>query len=357
MSVMRDPFGLFQETISVSYAHILLEIVYDYGIDTQSIFNGTGLNSSEINKADAKMSAHQWSKLVVNALSLTGNPRLGIEYGFKLRPTSHGPLGFAFLSCTDVETALSLCQQYFCTRIQNFTPEWCINDNFVYVYLDDVHPVKLGNEQQSVQLRHFLIESLLFGAIHFLTLFSGRIAENCEVFVDWADAPNYKKIDLSQIKIQFNQARNGLRFPKQYLHCKNPNADQVAFQQAVLYCENDKLKLVKEGARDLQKSIRSELLYHSSSTYPTLPIIAQRLNMSERTIKRHLQAQGTSFLQILAEVRFNQAKKLLQQQQYSIQDIAGLVGYEEATNFIRAFKKNFGETPSQYRKRCLPQVD
>ncbi len=354
---MRDPFGLFQETISVSYAHLLLEIVHDYAIDTETVLSGTGLRLAEMKQADAKMSAHQWSKLVVNALKLTGNPRLGIEYGFKLRPTSHGALGFAFLSCTDVETALSLCQQYFCTRIQNFIPELNIQEDFVYVHLDDVHPVKLGNAQQSDQLRSFLIESLLFGAIHFLSLFSKKIAENCEVFVDWADAQNYKSVDLGQITIHFNQQRNGLRFPKHYLLCKNPNADQTAFQQALLYCENDKLKLLKEATRDLQKSIRSELLYKAGNAYPTLPMIAQRLNMSERTIKRHLQAQGTTFLQILAEVRFNQAKKLLQQPQYSIQDVAALVGYEEATNFIRAFKKMFGETPSQYWKSYLSKAD
>ncbi len=119
---MRDPFGLFQETISVSYAHLLLEIVHNYAIDIEIVLSGTGLVLAEMKQADAKMSAHQWSKLVVKALRLTGNPRLGIEYGFKLRPTSHGALGFAFLSCTDIETALTLCQQYFCTRIQNFNP-------------------------------------------------------------------------------------------------------------------------------------------------------------------------------------------------------------------------------------------
>ena len=79
--------------------------------------------------------------------------------------------------------------------------------------------------------------------------------------------------------------------------------------------------------------------------------------MSERTIKRHLQAQGTTFLQILAEVRFSQARKLLQQPQYTIQNVADLVGYEEATNFIRAFKKMFGATPSQYRKSYLSNAD
>ncbi|MCU4389705.1 AraC family transcriptional regulator [Acinetobacter courvalinii] len=354
---MRDPFGLFQETISVSYAHLLLEIVHDYAVDAETVLTGTGLALAEMQQADAKMSAHQWSKLVVNALRLTGNPRLGIEYGFKLRPTSHGALGFAFLSCPDVDTALSLCQQYFCTRIQNFIPEWNIDGDVVYVHLNDVHPVKFGDQQQSNQLRSFLIESLLFGAIHFLGLFSEKLAASCEVFVDWTDAQNYKTIDLAQIRMHFNQQRNGLRFPKQYLQCKNPNADQVAFQQALSYCENDKLKLSKHNSRDLQKSIRSELLYKGGSAYPSLPLIAQRLNMSERTIKRHLQAQGTTFLQILADVRFNQAKKLLQQPQYSIQDVAALVGYEEATNFIRAFKKVLGQTPSQYRKSYLSKAD
>jgi AraC-like DNA-binding protein len=350
---MRDPFGLFQATISVSYAHLLLEIVQDYRIDIKRVLSGTGLILAEMKQADAKMSAHQWSKLVVNALRLTSNPRLGIEYGRRLRLTSHGALGFAFLSCADVETALTLCQQYFCTRIQNFLPEWDIDQDFVYVYLDDVHPVKFGDAQQSDQLRSFLIESLLFGALHFLNLFSEKIVESCLVFVDWSATATYENIDLSQVTIHFNQSRNGLRFPKKYLTCKNPNADQVAFQQAVLYCENDKVKVIKENSRDLQKSIRAELLYNASNGYPSLPLIAQRLNMSERTIKRHLQTQGTTFLQILAEVRFGQAKKLLQQQQYSIQDIANLVGYEEATNFIRAFKKMFGETPSQYRKSYL----
>ncbi len=104
---MRDPFGLFQETISVSYAHILLEITHEYDIDYQTVLQDTGLVFSEMKQNDAKMSAHQWSKLVVNALQLTDNHRLGIEYGQKLRPTSHGALGFAFLSCADVETTWS----------------------------------------------------------------------------------------------------------------------------------------------------------------------------------------------------------------------------------------------------------
>jgi len=94
-----------------------------------------------------------------------------------------------------------------------------------------------------------------------------------------------------------------------------------------------------------------ELLHNFNKNYPSLPEIAKRLNMSERTIKRHLQAQGTSFLQLLNEIRFKEAKKLLAKEQYNIQDIANLIGYEESTNFVRAFKKYSGITPHQYRKK------
>ncbi|MDP9802268.1 AraC family transcriptional regulator [Acinetobacter calcoaceticus] len=347
---MQDPFGLFNETISISYARLLLEICEKYDISTVTLLENTGLTLLDIKQHDAKMSAHQWSKLVANALQLTGNYRLGIEYGYALRPTAHGSLGFAFLSCVDVETALNLCQHFFCTRIQSFIPNWTFNEKLVYIYLDDVHPVKLGDEQQSQQLRTFLIESLLFGGIHLLELLIQENLENCEIFLDWCESSDYEEVLNKNTKIHFNSKRNAIAFPLKYLKHSNPQGDLVAFQQAIQYCEKDKSLIVKDATYHLQNSIRMELLHNFNKNYPSLPEIAKRLNMSERTIKRHLQTQGTSFLQILNEIRFKEAKKLLAKEQYKIQDIATLIGYEESTNFVRAFKKQFGLTPHQYRK-------
>ncbi|WP_322976368.1 AraC family transcriptional regulator [Acinetobacter pittii] len=348
---MQDPFGLFNETISISYAHLLLEICKKYNISTEILLENTGLSSLNIKQHDVKMSPHQWSKLVVNALRLTGNNHLGIEYGFTLRPTAHGSLGFAFLSCVDVETALNLCQNFFCTRIQSFVPNWTFDEKLVYIYLDDVHPVKLGDEQLSQKLRTFLIESLLFGGIHSLEQLIQEKLESCEIFLDWAESSDYEKVLNKNIKCHFNSKRNAIAFPLKYLKHPNSQSDLVAFQQAIQYCEKDKGLIVKDATHHLQNSIKMELLHNFNKNYPSLPEIAKRLNMSERTIKRHLQAQGTSFLQILNEIRFKEAKKLLAKEQYNIQDIANLIGYEESTNFVRAFKKYSGITPHQYRKK------
>lgn len=347
---MRDPFGLFEETISISYALLLMEITTERGINAQEVLENTGLSLVGLSQVIAKMSPLQWSKLVLNAIRLTGDQRLGIEYGSRLRPTSHGALGFAFLSCADIETALNLCQTYFCTRIQSFTPSWHADEQFIYVYLDHIHPIRLGDEQSSTQLRRFIVECQIYGAIHFLDVIIGDQKFDCEVFVDWPQTEDYVTENTSIIKVYFNHSRNGFRIPKQYLKYKNPQADMVAFQQAIVYCDNDKAKVIGDGSRDIQKSIRAELIYNAVHGYPTFAMIASRLNMSERTLKRHLQLQGSSFSAILNDVRFSEAKRLLLQKQYDIQDIAGLVGYNEATNFIRAFKKQFGITPSEYRK-------
>jgi len=347
---MQDPFGLFNKSISISYAQLLLEITKEYGISTTMLLENTGLLLSDFQQHDAKINPHQWSKLVVNALHLTENHRLGIQYGYRLRLTAHGALGFAFLSSIDVETALNLCQKFFCTRIQSFIPIWTTDEKFIYIYLDDTHPVKLGDLEQSQQLRTFLIESLLFGGIHLLEILIQENLETFEIFLDWNESSDYELVKNHNVKFHFNSKRNGIRLPIKYLKNRNPHGDLTAYQQALQYCEKDKARIVKDASHDLQKSIRLELLYNFNGGYPPLSVIAQRLNMSDRTIKRHLQVQGTSFLQILNEVRFTEAKKLLLQKQYKIQEVANLIGYEEATNFVRAFKKQFGLTPNQFRK-------
>lgn len=348
---IKDPFGLFEQTISVSYALLLLEITSERDIAADIVLENSGLTLAGLNQPEAKMSPMQWSKLVLNAIRATKDKRLGIAYGSRMRPTSHGALGFAFLSCADVEAALILCQTYFCTRIRSFTPSWYIDGDLIYLYLDHIHPIKLGDETSSYLLRCFIIESMLYGGIHFLDAIIGENKYDCEVYVDWDKEEGYDIDQHARIKVHFNSPRNGICIPKHYLNFKNPQADSVAHQQAVMYCENDKAKLVGDSPRDLQKSIRAELIYNAMSGYPTFSMVAGRLNMSERTLKRHLQEQGTSFTAILNDVRFKEAKRLLQLKQYDVQDVASMVGYNEATNFIRAFKKECGETPSQYRKK------
>jgi AraC-like DNA-binding protein len=61
---------------------------------------------------------------------------------------------------------------------------------------------------------------------------------------------------------------------------------------------------------------------------------------------------GESMSKYILQVRMNKAQKLLDSKKgYSVAEVAHLCGYEENSNFTRAFKQVFGITPSQYLKQ------
>lgn len=79
-----------------------------------------------------------------------------------------------------------------------------------------------------------------------------------------------------------------------------------------------------------------------------MPRVASQLNLSERSLRRQLHSEQTSFRQLLEEVRQALAEELLATGGLSLEDIASRLGYGESSNFIHAFKRWKGLPPSQY---------
>lgn len=77
--------------------------------------------------------------------------------------------------------------------------------------------------------------------------------------------------------------------------------------------------------------------------------VASELGMSERTLQRRLTEEGTTFNQLLTQVRHNQAREYLSNPSLDIKEVAFLVGYEDQNAFYRAFRRWEGDTPSNWR--------
>ncbi|WP_052879291.1 helix-turn-helix domain-containing protein [Vibrio coralliirubri] len=72
--------------------------------------------------------------------------------------------------------------------------------------------------------------------------------------------------------------------------------------------------------------------------------------IGKRTIQRALNEEGTTFRTIKETLSFEFAKRVMTEQDYSISDIALHLGYADASQFIRAFKRSNGITPLQWKK-------
>lgn len=82
-----------------------------------------------------------------------------------------------------------------------------------------------------------------------------------------------------------------------------------------------------------------------------LNTIADCFGISRQTIsKKFSAAYGKKVGDYISDVRINEGKKLLEKLNINISDAAVLVGYADSNSFIRAFKKQCGITPGQYRK-------
>ena len=79
--------------------------------------------------------------------------------------------------------------------------------------------------------------------------------------------------------------------------------------------------------------------------------VAWQLGMKERTLRKHLAEEGTSFLELANLARFEVAQQLLRDTSMAIKDIAMAMNYSDPNAFSRAFHAWARESPTQWRRR------
>ena len=99
--------------------------------------------------------------------------------------------------------------------------------------------------------------------------------------------------------------------------------------------------------------VRHTILEELGLGEPKLARLAQRLQMSERTLQRWLQRERTSVQALIDAARRELALHQLATSAQSIAQIAHLVGFAEVRAFHRAFKRWTGSTPAAYRRSRL----
>jgi len=81
----------------------------------------------------------------------------------------------------------------------------------------------------------------------------------------------------------------------------------------------------------------------------SLESVATQLAMSPRSLQRKLRQEGSSYAEVLDEVRSTLAKSHLQRRDLSVCDVGYLLGFAEHSAFCRAFKRWTGCSPRQFR--------
>jgi len=102
-------------------------------------------------------------------------------------------------------------------------------------------------------------------------------------------------------------------------------------------------------APHISGQIKQLLHSYSHELLPDIADIAEMMHLSARSLQRQLTQSHTSYSKLLQEVRYEEAKSMLEDSNLRVTDIALLLGYSDAAHFSRFFRRISGVSPAEYR--------
>ena len=325
--------------LTTGYLIQLVTLLNQQGFSSEQILANTQLNE-EILQQNTRISPMQYHKVVENALTLSQDPLLGIKHGQGLNIASHGFVGFAAMAADDLGQALSLAIRYARTRT--------LLADIRFHKEDDSAVVQINRLASMPSTFPFVIENIIssfLGVARFLINQQDKISAVVKLsYSPQADSSEYER--LLGVPVLFNQPHNQVCFPEFLLETQVSTANAISRGLAESECE--KLLAELDQGQDLVTQIRHKL--EKMKAFPTLPVIAKSMNSSPRTINRQLAQLNTTYQHILDEAKREKAIDLLSFSKINIEQIATQLGYNDPSNFGRAFRRWLGKSPRAFRK-------
>lgn len=327
--------------IRAHYADILCQLAEEKGVVRTNLLRAAEIRPAMLGHPDNFITVDQFSALCREALERSREPALGLEYGKRLKFTTHGSLSQAAISCDNIGQALTVLIKYFRIRFVYMNLTFYTEGEDAVLQLDIAHGLD--------DLYRFNVEVVLASLMDVNLLLFGRRLLNggsCRLNYPEPDhARAYQALFGSQVC--FDAGANQLRFRKAFLALPISLSNPVARRVAEAQCQEEMRSL--EAAGSVSGRVYRLLESVRDGRLPGIDDVATQLGVSPRTLRRQLTSEGLKFQGILDDIRHQRALELLRRTDLGIDEIADRLGYSDPSNFGRAFRKWEGLSPSAWR--------
>jgi AraC-like DNA-binding protein len=265
-------------------------------------------------------------------------PDIILRFSSSIRLSDLGILGYTVINSETIGQALEVYTRFARLSYSNFGFE--IHRDMERVML---HPAQLLTSrlerEDFIASKYHMLSRMLPQSTNFSQL---------QVDIDYP-APGYADSyhDFFQSPVNFDTAQLGISFPTDWLQETVSSADHDLY----LLCEAQCEEMLKEQGEvdDIVEQVRRILLRPGATGLP-LERAAEILRMSTRTLREHIYGAGTTYKQIVVDVRMSLARRYLLESHMSVKEIAYMLNYSQPNAFGRAFKNAFGMSPVAMRQ-------
>ena len=328
-----------ERTTSSSWALSIVQALESAGIDCLQLFTELHLDYAALNDPDARFAQDDMTRLWQRAVVVSGDPAIGLNMARQARPAALNVVGYALMSSRNLKEGFARLVRY--QRIiaegadLDFQP--CAQG---YRLSLTIIGDRLPPARQSA-------EGSLAGCLTFCRWLTGTPLLPLEVSFQGQlpdDLEPYRQ--LFQAPLRFDAPRYALLFREEDVEMPLPTANEALAQLHDRFAGEYLSRFSDSKVMHRARQILCRLLPQGE---PRREVVAQALCLSERTLQRRLQEEGSSFQQLLDDTRRDLAVQHLAQPDLAPLEIAYLLGFADPSNFYRAFKRWFGVTPGEYR--------
>jgi AraC-like DNA-binding protein len=307
------------------------------------VLRGTGLRNWEMPDASTALSPTQYLQLLSNVMRALDSPDTSFMLGHQMLPGHYGALSHALLQAQNLRQALEILAAGHAQLCPLLTPRLREEGGMAVLYWTD----SFGAPSQLPAL----VEMHMTAVTAMCRWLSGER-------LPWRYCLNRSApahIEQHQVHLgsdlRFNCHLDAMLINPAWLYRPWPRGNGMVASVAA----------AEAGVAALTPSLLTALydyLLTNIRLGPTLEHSAADFGISPATLKRHLARHGSHFQAELDQVRAHVAIQLFQMRGYDNEAVAQYLGFHDATNFRRSFKRWTGLTPSLLRDGLLsiPQL-
>ena len=326
------------QTTIASYLQAFASALGERGIEPDAVFEKAGLTVSTSSDPLKRITEVEIARLFKVAVDVTGDPCFGLAVGERMQPGNLHALGFGLLSSSSLRD--------FYDRVCNYYRVVSQSADFRSLDVDGQSILTASNVGENVCYE--TQDAWVTMMVRFLRFLYQKPLD--PLWIELArpepdgGAEPFTSYFNCEVRFGCGEPRIALdsRLMDQPLPGASPDMAQYNDQIVIQYLEQmDKNDVVNRVRRYIIEDLASGTLSKQA--------VADKMHMSARNLQLKLAGENTTFQDTLDSTRKSLATGYMQQSHLSITEIAYLLGFSDASNFTRAFRRWYGLSPRDYR--------
>ena len=331
-----------QKTAVGLYLVYIDDLLKELGYQSEGIFRDAGFSYPDYVQHGEKVSLETLGGLVSTINARVDFPEFSLRLGGRIPVMAHGRLGQAMLACKNVRAVLILAQRYSSLVVTDV--KLSVQEKVGYTVVD------IQAKTVSSDFNRAFVEAMIGTFVANMARLTGVVffPKTISVMYSESECLHLDKA-FPRCEVTYSAPNNTFVISDHHLDLPITTADKLSERMLAAQCEDELVKI--QSSISLADRISQIIVLYLDSS-PSILFVADKLRVSERTLRRRLAEDGICFRDLLKDIRHETAIDLLKNTDMRIELIAWKLGYKETANFRKAFKARAGVSPREWRENA-----